>query len=45
MMELLDFSVDALVFQEREPRNVLHLDGLSSREAEALSRLVDAMKE
>ena len=45
MMELLDFSVDALVFQEREPRNVLHLDGLSSREAEALSLLVDAMKE
>ena len=40
MMELLDFSVDALVFPER----AIHTDGLTEREAEALARLVDAMK-
>lgn len=44
MMELLDFSVDALVFPERERAPVLHTDGLTEREAEALSRLVDAMR-
>ena len=41
MMELLDLSVDALVFQSR----CLRMDGLSEREAEALERLVDAMRE
>lgn len=45
MMELLDFSVDALVFAETKEGNVLHLDGLTERQAEALSRLVDAIKE
>ena len=45
MMELLDFSVDALVFPERERAPVLHTDGLTEREAEALSRLIDAMRE
>ena len=44
MMELLDFSVDALVFQERERAPAIHTDGLTEREAEALARLVDAMK-
>ena len=41
MMELLDLSVDALVFESR----CLRMDGLSEREAEALERLVDAMRE
>lgn len=45
MMELLDFSVDALVFPERENVRVLHVDGLTEKETEALMRLVDAMKE
>ena len=45
MMKLLDFSVDALVFQPEEKKHILHLDGLSDREIESLSRLVDAMKE
>ena len=45
MMELLDFSVDALVFPERERAPVIHTDGLTARQAEALLRLVDAMRE
>lgn len=45
MMELLDFSVDALVFPEREQNNVIHVDGLTEKEANALARLVEAMKE
>ena len=44
MMELLDFSVDALVFPERESAPAIDTDGLTEREAEALARLVDAMK-
>ena len=44
MMELLDFSVDALVFPEREGAPVLHTDGLTPGESEALARLVDAMR-
>lgn len=36
MMELLDLSVDALVFQSREESRCLRMDGLSEREAEAL---------
>ena len=45
MMELLDFSVDALVFSQGEGEPVLHTQGLSPREVEALSRLIDAMQE
>lgn len=45
MMELLDFSVDALVFPDRAEGGVLHTDGLTDRQAEALARLIDAMKE
>lgn len=44
MMELLDFSVDALVFPKREEAPVLHTDGLTPGEVEALVRLVDAMR-
>ena len=44
MMELLDFSVDALVFPERREEDVLHLDGLTEDMRAALVRLVDAMK-
>lgn len=45
MMELLDFSVDGLVFPQGEGEPVLHTQGLSPREVEALSRLIDAMRE
>ena len=45
MMELLDFSVDALVFPERGQGDVLHLDGLTQRQREVLTRLVDSIKE
>ena len=45
MMELLDFSVDELVFPQRGEGQVLHTNGLTAREAEALARLVDAMRE
>ena len=45
MMSLLDFSVDALVFPQQEEENILHLDGLTDRQAEALIRLVETMKE
>lgn len=44
MMELLDFSVDALVFPEREGGGVIHTDGLTSEEQEAVERLVDVMR-
>ena len=44
MMELLDFSVDALVFPGRG-EEILHTDGLTDRQREALARLIDAMKE
>ncbi len=45
MMELLDFSVDALVFPKRTKRQKIYVDGLTKKEAEALANLVDAMKE
>lgn len=44
MMELLDFSVDALVFPDRTESCVLHTEGLTERQVEALSRLIDTMK-
>ena len=43
MMEILDFSVDALVFQERGG-SVIHTHGLSEAEAEAVGRLVDVLR-
>lgn len=43
MMELLDFSVDALVFPE-DCAPVLHTVGLTAGETEALSRLIEEMK-
>ncbi len=45
MMELLDFSADALVFPERKEEDVLHIDGLSGPERAALTQLVDAMRQ
>lgn len=44
MMELLDFSVDALVFPGRARGGVIHTDGLTAEEAQAVERLVDAMR-
>ena len=43
MMEILDFSVDALVFPERGG-SVIHTHGLSEAEAEAVGRLVDVLR-
>lgn len=45
MMELLDFSVDALVFPEQKAQEVIHTNGLTDRQREALARLVDSIKE
>ncbi len=44
LMELLDFSVDALVFPERGGGGVIHTGGLSEEEREAVERLVDVMR-
>ena len=44
MMELLDFSADALVFPEREAGGVIHISGLTADEREAVERLVDVMR-
>lgn len=44
MMELLDFSVDALVFPNRTNSPVFHTDGLTDEVIDALSRLIDAVK-
>lgn len=44
MMELLDFSIDALVFPDRRMGTTLHADGLTEPEVTALRRLIDAMK-
>lgn len=45
MMEILEFSVDALVFPQKTEETILHTDGLSPREIDALARLIDVMKE
>lgn len=44
MMKILDLSVDELVFPQRRESGVIHTDGLSAAEAEALERLVDVMR-
>ena len=44
MMELLDFSVDALVFPVRETGGAIHTTGLTEEEREAVERLVDVMR-
>lgn len=44
MMELLDFSVDALVFPQRGEGGVIHTAGLTEEEREAVERLVDVMR-
>lgn len=44
LMELLDLSVDALVFPERDDRQIIRADGLSAEEWEAVERLVDIMR-
>ena len=45
LMELLDFSVDALVFPERATSEQIHTDGLSEETVEALRRLVDVIRQ
>ena len=44
LMELLGFSVDALVFPEGGSGSVIRTDGLSEEELEAVERLVDVMR-
>ena len=44
LMELLDLSVDALVFPERAQGGVIHTAGLTEEEREAVERLVDVMR-
>lgn len=44
LMEILDFSVDALVFPERAGDGVIHTGGLTREEREAVERLVDIMR-
>ena len=45
MMELLDFSVDELVFPKESGTWTVNTDGLTPREIDAVERLVEAMKE
>lgn len=45
MMALLDFSADALVFPDRAEAPAIHTDGLTPAQTDALSRLVDAMRD
>ncbi len=45
MMRLLDFSVDAVVFPEQENSKIIHLDGLTDAESDAVIRLVDVIKQ
>lgn len=44
LMELLDLSVDALVFPERTEAAAIYTDGLTWEEREAVKRLVDLMR-
>ena len=44
LMEMLDFSVDALVFPQRDACGVIHADGLTEEELAAVERLVDVMR-
>lgn len=44
MMELLDFSVDELVFPGRGAGAVIHTEGLTEEEAAAVARLVEVMR-
>ena len=44
LMEILDFSVDALVFPGRSDGSAIHTDGLTAEEQEAVRRLVDLMR-
>ena len=43
MMEILDLSIDALVFRTRQEQ-VIYTSGLSEAETEAIARLVDVMR-
>ena len=44
MMQLLDFSVDELVFPNRERSECVHLDGLDQKQKEAVIHLVDVIR-
>ena len=44
LMKRLGFSVDALVFPEKDEGGVIRTDGLTEEELEAVERLVDVMR-
>ena len=44
IMALLDLSVDDLVFPDRREGGVIHTDGLTEEEAEAVRRLVELLR-
>ena len=43
-MALLDLSVDELVFPDRREGSVIHTDGLTAEETEAVRRLVELLR-
>lgn len=45
MMQLLDFSVDEIVFSSQTKSECIHTEGLSPRQKEAISRLIDAIRD
>lgn len=44
IMALLDMSVDELVFPDRREGGVIHTDGLTAEETEAVRRLVELLR-
>ena len=44
IMALLDLSVDELVFPDRREGGVIHTDGLTEEETEAVRRLVELLR-
>ena len=44
IMALLDMSVDELVFPDRREGGVIHTDGLTEEETEAVRRLVELLR-
>ena len=44
IMALLDMSVDELVFPDRREVGVIHTDGLTEEETEAVRRLVELLR-
>ena len=45
MMKILDFSVDELIFPDRQKEECIYLDGLSQKQKEAVIHLIDSMRD